>query len=83
MHLPGCGAQPFCSDPANCMNDGECDSFNEGCVCADCAEEQECLDNPGTGGNGGAAGAGGAAQGGAGGAAQGGAGGAQGGAGGQ
>jgi hypothetical protein len=40
-----CDNDLFCSDPANCTNDGFCNAFVEGCVCADCATHPECLDN--------------------------------------
>lgn len=32
-----CSTDDYCSDPNNCVDDGECDAFLEGCVCADCA----------------------------------------------
>ncbi len=37
-----CAADPFCSDPANCSDDGVCDPGLEGCVCADCAGHPLC-----------------------------------------
>jgi hypothetical protein len=37
-----CANDAFCSDPANCTNDGACDPFNEGCVCADCFTHPSC-----------------------------------------
>jgi hypothetical protein len=39
---PECAADAFCSDPNNCQNDGVCDPFLEGCVCADCADHPQC-----------------------------------------
>jgi len=38
-----CDADAFCIDAGNCLNDGFCDQFNEGCVCADCAAVPNCL----------------------------------------
>ncbi|MDH3199352.1 MAG: hypothetical protein OEM15_00500 [Myxococcales bacterium] len=38
-----CDTDLFCSDPENCVNDGECTTFREGCVCADCIDHPECL----------------------------------------
>jgi len=40
-----CDDDLFCSDPSNCVNDGVCQSFQEGCVCIDCSTHPECLDN--------------------------------------
>jgi len=40
-----CDDDLFCSDPSNCKDDGVCKTFVEGCVCADCATEPECLYN--------------------------------------
>jgi sulfatase modifying factor 1 len=42
-----CDAHFQCVDPAdhNCVEDGYCDSFDEGCGCDDCATMAECLDN--------------------------------------
>lgn len=39
-----CAGDSFCANPAltNCMDDGECDPFNEGCLCTDCAEHPSC-----------------------------------------
>jgi hypothetical protein len=34
---------PYCSDPTNCQDDGACDTYNEGCVCMDCATHPECI----------------------------------------
>jgi hypothetical protein len=39
---PSCNADAFCLDPANCNGDGVCDPYNEGCLCADCAEHPSC-----------------------------------------
>lgn len=39
---PSCAADAFCTDPANCNNDNECDPFSEGCGCADCVDHPEC-----------------------------------------
>jgi hypothetical protein len=40
-----CDDDLFCSDPDNCQDNGTCQPFEEGCVCADCATHPECLDN--------------------------------------
>lgn len=40
---PDCADDPFCADPANCMDDGECHPGLEGCICADCAGHPMCL----------------------------------------
>ena len=40
-----CDDDLFCSDPDNCFDNGSCNAFTEGCVCADCAAHPECLDN--------------------------------------
>lgn len=37
-----CAADPYCSDAANCQDDGVCDPGFEGCVCADCAGHPLC-----------------------------------------
>lgn len=37
-----CAADPYCSDPANCMDDGECHPGLEGCICADCVGHPLC-----------------------------------------
>jgi hypothetical protein len=37
-----CAADPYCSDAANCQDDGVCDPGYEGCVCADCAGHPLC-----------------------------------------
>jgi len=42
-----CASDDFCADAVNCNNDGECDPFNEGCVCADCANHPSCSGGPG------------------------------------
>lgn len=39
---PSCAADPFCTDPNNCEDDGICDPAIEGCHCADCFEHPEC-----------------------------------------
>ena len=39
---PDCKTDSFCSNPSNCNDDGICDMFNEGCVCADCAAHPSC-----------------------------------------
>src|SRR5690349_6366616 len=70
-----CDTDDFCSDPTNCDNNGECNQFFEGCICADCAMVPNCLDNvPVTGGAGGSGGSatGGSSMGGSGGSATGG-----------
>jgi len=41
-----CDADAYCSDPTNCFDDGICDQFNEGCVCADCALVPNCAPPP-------------------------------------
>jgi hypothetical protein len=38
-----CDSDLFCSDPGNCIDDGSCQSFQEGCVCPDCASHPDCL----------------------------------------
>jgi hypothetical protein len=38
-----CDADPYCSSPMSCTNNGVCDPYNEGCVCADCATNPACL----------------------------------------
>lgn len=38
-----CAADPFCADPVNCTDDGECHPGLEGCICADCANHPACL----------------------------------------
>jgi hypothetical protein len=42
---PDCDTDLFCSDPSKCFDNGECNTFTEGCVCADCMTHPECLDN--------------------------------------
>ena len=37
-----CAADSFCLNPDNCMLDGACDPYNEGCLCADCADHPSC-----------------------------------------
>jgi hypothetical protein len=37
-----CDADAFCMNPANCVDDGFCDQYNEGCVCADCTGVPNC-----------------------------------------
>ncbi len=37
-----CDEDSFCSNPANCFDNGNCQAFVEGCVCADCASHPEC-----------------------------------------
>ncbi len=39
---PDCDADMFCTDPANCTDDGFCDQFIEGCQCADCTAVPNC-----------------------------------------
>jgi hypothetical protein len=40
---PECDTDLFCSDPdASCTDNGECNTFVEGCVCADCANLPVC-----------------------------------------
>ena len=40
-----CDEDFFCKDPDNCTDNGTCQTFVEGCVCADCMTHPECLDN--------------------------------------
>ncbi|HHH31173.1 MAG TPA: hypothetical protein ENK57_22880 [Polyangiaceae bacterium] len=42
---PDCDDDLFCGNPANCEENGVCNSFEEGCVCNDCMTHPECLDN--------------------------------------
>jgi hypothetical protein len=37
-----CDDDPFCSDPAACVDDGACDPFNEACHCTDCSGHPLC-----------------------------------------
>jgi hypothetical protein len=37
-----CWTDSFCTDPLNCTDDAVCDSFIEGCHCADCAPAMQC-----------------------------------------
>ena len=37
-----CASTNYCSNPANCADDGLCDALDEGCHCADCADVPEC-----------------------------------------
>lgn len=37
-----CDNDSFCGDPSNCLDDGTCDFYSEGCVCADCAAHPVC-----------------------------------------
>ncbi|HHH31596.1 MAG TPA: hypothetical protein ENK57_25050 [Polyangiaceae bacterium] len=39
---PDCAMDAFCSDPANCQLDGQCNPYTEGCSCADCANHTMC-----------------------------------------
>jgi hypothetical protein len=39
---PECDANPFCSDPQNCEDDGVCEPLTEGCACADCVDHPAC-----------------------------------------
>lgn len=39
---PECDEDLFCGNPENCEDDGECREFEEGCVCADCADLPVC-----------------------------------------
>lgn len=61
-----CWEDQYCTDPAkkNCDDDGDCNFFQEGCCCADCAMLPNCASFGGTcdaGGTGGSGGAGGGA----------------------
>jgi hypothetical protein len=38
-----CDQDAFCTDPANCTDNGFCDQFVEGCQCADCVAVPNCL----------------------------------------
>ena len=40
--VPECDDDLFCSNPDNCVDNGTCNTFTEGCVCADCAGLPEC-----------------------------------------
>lgn len=59
-----CTATPFCND--NCVDNGECVPWLEGCSCADCKDNEDCTmagattSTSGAGGTGGANSAGGA-----------------------
>jgi hypothetical protein len=37
-----CTADPYCSDPVNCVDDGECHPGLEGCICVDCVGHPLC-----------------------------------------
>ncbi len=37
-----CDDDLFCRDPENCVTDGACNEFAEGCVCPDCSELPVC-----------------------------------------
>jgi hypothetical protein len=37
-----CDTDMFCTDPANCTDDGFCNQFVEGCQCADCTNVPNC-----------------------------------------
>lgn len=39
---PECDDDLFCRDPENCLDNGMCNEFTEGCVCADCADLPVC-----------------------------------------
>jgi uncharacterized protein (TIGR03382 family) len=60
---PDCDADPVCNTQGSCTDNGMCNQFTESCACADCAEVENCLDNPPPG-EGGAAGDGGSSAGG-------------------
>jgi hypothetical protein len=38
---PACVSNEFCQAD-DCVDDGECDPYLEGCVCADCADQSIC-----------------------------------------
>jgi len=38
-----CDTDPYCSDPANCVDDNVCEPYSEGCVCTDCANHPQCV----------------------------------------
>jgi len=38
-----CDADSFCGDSTNCIDDGVCAPFSEGCICTDCATNPACL----------------------------------------
>ncbi len=39
---PDCVADPFCSHPKSCNQDGLCNPYFEGCACVDCASHPSC-----------------------------------------
>jgi len=39
---PICATDNYCSDPGTCLDDGSCDPWSEGCICADCADHPSC-----------------------------------------
>ena len=45
---PDCATEEFCNDPSHCKDDGVCDSYMEGCGCADCALNPSCATYTGT-----------------------------------
>ncbi|MEZ4300138.1 MAG: MYXO-CTERM sorting domain-containing protein [Polyangiaceae bacterium] len=71
-----CWTDKACTDPdlSNCKDNGDCDFFQEGCCCADCAALPNCagFDGVCTEGTGGTGGAGGGGTGGTGGGGSGG-----------
>jgi hypothetical protein len=66
-YCPECSQGNWCTDPANCKDDGICDALDEGCHCGDCSPYPEC--NGGSSLPATSAGAGGSAGGGMGGSA--------------
>jgi hypothetical protein len=45
---PDCATEEFCNDPSHCKDDGVCDSYTEGCACADCEVNPSCATYTGT-----------------------------------
>jgi MYXO-CTERM domain-containing protein len=43
---PDCDDEPVCNTQGSCTDNGECNQFTESCACTDCAEVDNCLDNP-------------------------------------
>ena len=37
-----CAQDNWCSSPSSCIDDGVCDTYDEGCICADCATLPAC-----------------------------------------
>ena len=54
---PDCTDTPFCQD--NCVDNGHCVPWLEGCSCADCAQDEDCTGSSSSSGTGGSGGGGG------------------------